>query len=239
MKILITTMLLVTAIFAEVTKCPQFFPNGQAPDIKIKHQELCFEQFVISYNTDYKNPLYAAEILTVASMKKADAVKRKDAFHQEPKIDIKGQATLPAFVGTTFDRGHVIPAADMSTISAQYESFSMVNMTPQNANNNRDLWKKLEAYTRKAAEKFDNTYHISGPIFSKNPQKLKDGTSIPDGYFKIVYIQKTQTVSAFYCKNLPKQTYELKTIKQIEDITGHKFVQFPENVKNKTEFLNF
>jgi endonuclease G len=239
MKIFILIILFQITIFAENSKCPQFFPNGQAPNINIKHQELCFKQFVVSYSIDFKNPLYAAEILTIESMKKASTIKRKDTFHQEDKINIKHQANLSAFIGSTFDKGHLIPAADMSTIFAQNESFSMANITPQNANNNRILWKKLETYTRKIAEKYDNTYHISGPTFDKNinSRKLKDGTKIPEGYFKIIYIQKTQTVSGFYCKNLPNQTFELKTIKEIEDITGYKFVQFQENVKNKKQFV--
>ena len=240
MKILTTLLVIaITAVtsVAETTACPKFFQNGQAPDIKIKHQELCFEQFVVSYNTDLKNPLYAAEMLNIDLLKMADSVKRKDAFHQEPRVALKDQVSLSAFPGTKFDRGHVIPAADMSTINAQYESFSMVNMTPQDSNNNRMLWKNLETYTRELAKKYDTVYAISGPIFGPNPAKLKDGTSVPDAYFKILYVKKLDKISALYCKNLPKQNYELKSVYDIEAITGYKFSQFPENLKNKSEYI--
>lgn len=224
-------------LFAEPTQCPKNFPNGQAPNIKIKHQELCFEQFVVSYSSDYKNPLYAAELLNKDTIKLADSVKRKDQFHQEKLIPISKQASLSAFQGTPFDRGHVIPAADMSTIKSQYESFSVVNMTPQNSNNNRIIWRKLETYTRNLAKKYDTVYMISGPIFSKNPNKLIDGTSIPEAYFKIIYVKNINKVSSFYCKNLPKQKYELKSIKEIEQITGYFFIQFDEKIKNKSEYI--
>lgn len=237
MKLLIYIILLTTFLFSESSKCPQFFLNGKSPDIKIKHQELCFEQFVVSYNVDYKNPLFAAEMLNKDTIKMADLVKRKDAFHQEKRIPLENQVSLSAFPGTKFDRGHVIPAADMSTLNAQYESFSTVNITPQDSNNNRDLWKKLEGYTRDLAKKYDTVYMISGPIFTANPNKMKDGTSIPDGYFKIVYIKQLNKVSSFYCKNLPKQKYELKSIKEIEALTGYKFVQFNEEIKNKSELI--
>mgnify|MGYP000075922573 CR=1 FL=1 len=242
LKSFILVGVVASQLLSAPSKCPTFFANGETPDFLTKNVELCFEQFTIGYSTDKKNPLYAAEVLTPESIKAGDAVKRKDEFHQEPLLPKDKQSLLPAYVGTKYDRGHLVPAADMSTVKAQYQSFSMSNMTPQYYKNNRGMWKKLEVYTRNVGAKYKKTYMISGPIFTKTDSKMKDGTVIPNGYYKIIYVPEIQMVSSFYTKNLegqPEDEKALVPVTEIEKMTGYKFPQIPENLKTKPVMEKF
>ena len=54
------------------------------------------------------------------------------------------------------------------------ETFYYTNITPQNTDNNKGIWYKIECYCRKLAEKYSNVFVLSGPLFI--PEKdLKNG----------------------------------------------------------------
>ena len=220
-------------LIAAPTKCPQFFPNKVAPDISIKYIEICNTEYVTAFSTDYKNPLYSAEHLTTESIQAAGKLTRKDAFHTDTNVPADKQSSQKAYVGTGYDKGHVVPAGDASTMAAQFETFSMTNMTPQVGDNNRNLWRLLETYTRDLTKTHKDVYMISGPIFTANDKKLSDGTQVPDAYFKILYIPDSNTTICFYCKNLPKQERQQVKVSDIEKMTGYKFTEIPEDTKDK------
>lgn len=218
MKILIGLVLCCSVLFAE-TKCPELFVNGKAPISKNPVKEVCFDNYVVGYSEKFKNPLYSAEFLNVWNVLEARQIPRKNRFHVE-KLPIK-QSKLSAYKNSGFDRGHMTPDADMPTRNASYQSFSMLNITPQDPDNNRNAWGDMEEMVRTIAMK-NNVYIISGPIFENMDRKLKDGTVIPTAYYKLIYVNNMKP-KCMYIKNLPKQTHILKDIDECESLTGLHF----------------
>ena len=45
------------------------------------------------------------------------------------------------------------------------ETFYYTNIVPQNHENNKGYWYKLENFCRKLTEKYSNVYVVSGPLF--------------------------------------------------------------------------
>ena len=45
------------------------------------------------------------------------------------------------------------------------ETFYYTNIAPQNTDNNKGIWYKIECYCRKLAEKYSNVFVLSGPLF--------------------------------------------------------------------------
>lgn len=219
MKIVCFMVLLSGILFAE-TKCPEMFINGKSPVSDKPVVEVCFDNYTVGYSEKLKNPLYSAEHLNQWTVIEARQIPRKNRFHQE-KLPIK-QSKLSAYPKSGYDRGHMTPDADMPTKNASYQSFSILNMTPQIPDNNRNAWEDMEELVRDIAMKGE-VYVISGPIFENLDTKLKDGTFVPTAYYKIIYIKDAPQPKCMYIKNQPKQVYETKEISECETLTGLKF----------------
>lgn len=217
MKILYLLLLSMVGLGAN-SQCPNFFIDGKAPSSKtIEIKEICFDYYTVGYSEKYQNPVYTASYLNKSIVQKAREIPRKNAFHQEP-IDIK-QAKLYAYKHSGYDRGHMVPDADMPTYNASYQSFSILNMVPQNPHNNRQAWTAMEAMARNYAFEGHDVYVISGPIFKDNTKKLKDGTVVPTAFFKIIYIKNKPIPKCLYIKNAANQKYILKSITECEQLT--------------------
>jgi endonuclease G len=154
-------------------------------------------------------------------------MKLQNKFKPDPDLLPTQRSTLDDytkkdFQGIDYDRGHMTPDADMPTKNASYQSFSILNMTPQIPDNNRNAWEDMEELVRDIAMKGE-VYVISGPIFENLDTKLKDGTFVPTAYYKIIYIKDAPQPKCMYIKNQPKQVYETKEISECETLTGLKF----------------
>ena len=45
------------------------------------------------------------------------------------------------------------------------DTFYYTNIAPQNSQNNKGIWYKIECFCRKLAEKYSNVFVVSGPLF--------------------------------------------------------------------------
>ncbi len=132
-KPLFLLFLLSIILYAAPTACPQFYADGEVPEIMneklaSKTKELCFEAFGVMHSGISKTPLWSAELLTRDKLE--SKIPRKDVFHEENQLPANERAELSDYAHSGYDRGHMSASADAPTPSAQAESFTLANMIP-------------------------------------------------------------------------------------------------------------
>lgn len=147
-----------------------------------------YKRYALSYNEDYEQVNWVAYILTREELQQPWA-ERQDNFRPDPAIRT-GSATPSDYRGSGYDRGHMVPAADMAfDASAMDETFLMSNISPQARNFNQGIWRELEELTRDWAKKFGRLYVVSGPVLSEEPKGYigrDNEVAVPTAYFKVL-----------------------------------------------------
>ena len=106
------------------------------------------------------------------------------------------------YVKNEWDKGHMAPAADFNCDKVMlYKTFSYLNCALQNQYLNRGVWRMLELQEREYAKKEPTTIIID-VVFSKTSYKLPTGATVPDGFFKIIYLEKSGKTIKFYFPNV-------------------------------------
>ncbi|KAI8852855.1 hypothetical protein BC829DRAFT_360393 [Chytridium lagenaria] len=146
--------------------------------------KLIRQSYIGAYDRRTRNAHWVAEKLTKDSIKKpseGDTPDRQKAVFREDSSILKMFRSRPLdYAGTGYDRGHLVPAADVqSNQEAVNETFLMTNISPQVANFNRGLWASFERFARNLVNVMDSVYVITGPLYLP---KLE-----PDGKFYIRY----------------------------------------------------
>ncbi|WP_409568435.1 DNA/RNA non-specific endonuclease [Methylobacterium sp. J-072] len=200
-------LVVLTAPSRAQETCPALFAGGLAPvltnaKLAARTVPLCFEAFAVLHSGVTRTPLYSAEHLTRASVANARTVARDDAFHEETRLPDAERASLEDYVRSGFDRGHLAPAGDMPTLSAQAESFSLANIVPQNRVLNRGLWADIEEGTRRLASRRGALFVVTGVIFSGDSvQQIKGGVLVPTQLFKALYDPASGEAGAYLARN--------------------------------------
>ncbi len=236
------TALLTTAVFslanAQTTGCDRHFLQKTPPEFTRKALQantvgLCFEAFSLMHSGVSKTPLWVAQHLTRDSLKAARAVKREDSFHAEVALPPKHGAELADYARSGYDRGHMAPAADMPTVAAQHESFSLANVVPQNRKNNQILWSAIEGATRHLTNVRGELYVVTGPIFEgEKINRLNGRVFVPTHVFKAVIDPATSEGAAWLAPNDDSGDYQVVSIAELEKKSGIKlFPSLPDAAK--------
>lgn len=120
-------------------------------------------------------------------------------FKENSEIPVKFRSHLSDYVKSGFDRGHLVPAADVATSKQDLaETFLLSNCSPQNINFNRGYWAALEKKIRSLTKSYSDLYILTGPLFV--PHKEDDGyyvkykvignppnTAVPTHFFKGIF----------------------------------------------------
>ena len=207
------------------TACPQHYVAGTAPvitnpKVAVKTTELCYEAFGVEHSGVTHTPLWSAEHLIRGNIESAQAMSRQNAFHAENKILGGERAELADYARSGFDRGHMAPNGDMPTRSAQYESFTLANMVPQNPNNNRYIWEGIESAVRRLARSDGEVYVISGPAFLGTDLQQIGRVLVPTHLFKVVYRPYLRQAAAYFLKNQATKEYAVISVAQLERTVG-------------------
>ena len=142
--------------------------------------------YSLSYSEEHKQAEWVYYKLN--SLQLNQTVKRKNNFRKDPKV-IKNSSDLNDYKGSGYDRGHLAPAADMKYNSnSMRESFYLSNVSPQSANFNRGIWKKIEKQIRDWSYMYGELIIITGPILEcENFGKIgTNRVTIPKWYYKVV-----------------------------------------------------
>ncbi len=187
-------------------QCRQIFAD-QNPPVVLQAQAretraLCFASFAVLHSAQSRTPLYVAEKLNRKTLQAAHE-KRKDKFFADARLPRSERAELDDYKGSGYDRGHMAPAADMTTPEAMAQSFSLANMVPQAPANNRKVWAKIEKATRKYVLRAQgDVYVITGPVFDAAPSTIgSNRVWVPKQLFKLVYDPSANKAWAHWIDN--------------------------------------
>lgn len=235
MKRIFASCILLFTSFSFAQGCTDMLFNKQYPVEKEPTHIICYERFVVGYSTTRKAPLWTAEVLTADNLRTQQAIKRPSTFKLDPHLKYSEQSTLQEFVGTIFDRGHMVPFEDVAdSENAANESFFITNIVAQNKYNNRGIWKSLEIKTRKLAEKYGTVYIVTGPIFSKTSKTLSGGTQIADKLFKMILVPDQNLAFTFIIPNIALTANKLNSfITTIDDLKNSNLSIDPLPVDHK------
>jgi endonuclease G len=166
---------------------------------------------------------------------------RSDNFRADTNVTT-GSADPDDYRGSGYDRGHLVPAADMKwSATSMTESFLMSNMSPQKPGFNRGIWRRLEEEVRDWAVRNDSIYVITGPVLSGINEFIGENhVAVPAYYFKIIVDISYPTYKgiAFLMSNNSASgnlfNYAV-TIDSIENLTGFNF--FPNQQERFIEYI--
>lgn len=181
------------------TSCAHMFPGGKPFDVSKMDQQwrpvaLCSANYAVVYSKLTKTPLLVFERLSKAQLSDALNEARTDEFYPDPRLKRGERAELSDYkTGDEFakhyDRGHMAPAANMPDHVGMAQSFVLSNMVPQDPQNNRKTWAKIESDTRKYSRRAAGyVYVISGPQFKGSVRHIgANQVWVPSDLFKLVY----------------------------------------------------
>ena len=169
-------------------------------------------------------------------------IRRRNNFYEEESVPTP-RATLEDYRGSGWSRGHMCPAGDNKwDETAMYESFSLVNVCPQNANLNSGLWNSLEIDCRRWARQFGDVYIVCGPVFLNREHETIGANEVlvPEAFFKVVLcLNGTPKALGVICRNTDgnrKRDLYYNSIDQVERITNYDFFHtLPDELEDRIE----
>lgn len=143
--------------------------------------------FSICYSEEYKQAEWVAYLLSVETLD-MPWEKRNDVFLPDPNIR-NNPVTPNDYRGSGYDRGHLVPAADMAfSAEAMQETFYMSNISPQSGNFNKGIWRELEELVRNWAKSNKQLYIATGPVLKQAPKGYigDNEVAVPAAYYKVL-----------------------------------------------------
>lgn len=199
--------------------------------------------YTLSFNREHNAPNWVAWELTAEETKGTQ--RRADEFRPDPEVPEPHRVTTQDYTGSGYDRGHMVPAADMKwSAKAMSECFYMSNICPQDHGLNSGAWATLENACRRWAAREGAVYVVCGPVYkSARPKKIgrERKISVPDGFFKVVLCLnpgREKAIGFYYANRSGKQPMEnaARSVDEIEAMTGMDFfVNLPDKLEARLE----
>ncbi|GAB4339647.1 MAG: DNA/RNA non-specific endonuclease [Flammeovirgaceae bacterium] len=201
------------------------------------------KHFVLSYVEKHEQAEWVAYELTKEEVKTKVADREDERFEPDPLVPT-GSATYQDYSGSGYDRGHLAPAGDMRfSQEAMNECFYMSNISPQDKNFNKEIWRLLEEQVRSFAVKYGRIYVVTGGVLENGLKKIgkQNKISVPKYYYKVLldYQEPEIKAIAFLMQNkndvLPLTRYVV-SIDALEEMTGIDFFPaLPDDLEKKLE----
>ncbi len=206
----------------------------------IPSQLLYRKAYTTSYNKNTRCPNWVAWHLTAEH---ADGdIGRSNRFYEDEEVP-EPRATLEDYRHSGWSRGHMCPAGDNKwDEEAMVQSFSLVNVCPQNGSLNSGLWNSVETDCRNWAKRYQDIYIVCGPVFYKQEHETigENEVVVPEAFFKVVLcLNGTPKGIGIVVKNnsgTKKRDLYYNSIDQVERITGMDFFSsLPDDIENAVE----
>ena len=196
------------------------FSSFSQDTVRINHTN-----FTTVFSKTKKYPILVEWWVTKKMIDCPTPLKRKDNFKPDPKLPNETDISKD-YVGSGFDRGHMMPAADnlCQTPQVQNECFYFSNMSAQYHSLNAGDWKSLETFVREETKKQDSIKVWCGNVGEL--QKI-GSVSVPKTCWKVIYIKKSNSWKAFiFTNDKTKPDGFLNNevgVNEVEKLTGFKF----------------
>ena len=206
MKWLVKLFLLVTlgvplSASALFDQCKELFPAQQIPTTPQLGRDLCFDDFAVYYSPTDKKPIYTVERLNGVQLQ-APHPRRTNQFYEEARLPFHERALLADYRGSGFDRGHNVPAGDMTQERGMAQSFSLANMMPQARQNNQGIWaKRVEEPTRMYIKRAQGEIYVFTGSTGHAGSIGRGRVTIPEHLYKLVYDPNKKTAWAYWVDN--------------------------------------
>ena len=180
------------------------------------------EQYVIGYDDDLRIPLWVAYRLRDSDV--AASRERTECFRRDPRLTMTAAAFCADYAEPLFDRGHMVPNADMErSEAAMINTYMFLNMVPQRARFNQQIWAHLEGRVRAWTLVQGEIYVITGAVFDQDGDGARDAdtaatrmasnngdmrVAVPTHYYKIL------------ARQLPNERIDTLTILLVHDNTS-------------------
>ncbi len=210
-------------------------PLTKTPEIVLQRTS-----YVVSYNKQTRCPNWVAWQLTADHTD--GELKRMSNFHEDEDCP-RPRATLQDYKGSGWSRGHMCPAGDNKwSREAMYDSFSLVNVCPQDSKLNSGVWNSIEMDCRRWARKYGEVYIVCGPVWTKGKHQTigPNKVQVPEAFFKVV-LRLTPKPSGFGIitrnnEGIKKRDLYYNSIDQVERITGIDFFSaLPDDIEDEVE----
>lgn len=168
---------------------------------------LCNKAYTSYYSDLDRIPYLVTENVTRSNLSQKEP--RTNDFRPDLRLPPKLRSTLKDYYRSGYDRGHMAPAGDTNDHETISESFLLSNMTPQNPELNRTLWKNIENYARIKANLNGQAFVITGVTFNHClvEEKLQNRVAVPDKYFKIIL--SGGKIDSFMVDNIHPRTLKI------------------------------
>ncbi len=196
--------------------------------------------FSAAYSEQHEQALWVAYALTAKMT--VQKVGRRNLFKTDPKVKTH-TANDADYAGSGFDRGHLVPAADMGWSSkAMHATFYYSNISPQIPAFNRGVWKRLEVLMREWAKVYNKVYIVTGPVLTDSLGVVgQNQVTVPRYFYKVVLDYRAGRGKAigFVLPNQKSQRplWEFAvSVDSVELLTGIDFFpQVPDDVEENVE----
>jgi endonuclease G len=182
-------------------QCKDLFPAQQIPSTPQVGRDLCFDDFAIYYSPIDKKPIYTVEKLNGEQLQ-APHPRRTNQFYEEGRLPFSERALLSDYRGSGYDRGHNVPAGDMTQERGMAQSFSLANMMPQARQNNQGIWaKRVEEPTRQYIKRVQGDVFVFTGSVGQAGSIGKSKVTIPSHLYKLVYDPTKRMAWAYWVEN--------------------------------------
>ena len=226
---------LLIAFVAPLQAQPDRFslPACSGPD-----QELAAKSaFIVCYSSARLAPVWTAYELTPESLH--GSAPRPSHFRRDYSLS-RPTASESDFRRSVFERGHMVPARDLSfSPAAIADSFLFTNVAPQTPSLNNGKWRQLENAVRKLASGASALYVITGPLYSEHPDTIgPDQVPVPAYFFKVV-LAITNEDKAMYAAIVPNTAQQEEGWDQltttVEEVERQTALDFFSGLDDQTE----
>jgi endonuclease G len=189
-------------------------------EVVLKHTN-----YTSTFSISKKYPVMVEWWVTKAMVSCPTPLKRKDNFKPDPLLP-QHTDIAKDYVGSGYDRGHMMPAADnlCQTQQIQDESFYFSNMAAQTHRLNAGDWKSLETFTREESKLKDSIHVWAGNV---GEIKKIGSVSVPKYCWKVIHIKKENKWVAYLFENNTSNPDGFKNnevaLKEITSLTGFTF----------------